>query len=268
MTLRSSAKAQLPEVSARIFKLFAAYSRWYILRRFHAVRILRKGLPSRRICRPLLIYLNHASWWDPLVCVYLCRRFFPDKTSFAPMDADSLRRYAFLKYLGIYGIEQHSARGAITFLRTTTALLKREDNAIWLTPQGRFVDARQRPVRLQRGIGALASRATEGAFLPLAIEYAFWTEPQPEILVSFGEITITGKEPLRKHREWTEHFSCALEATQEKLAIRSCRRDLSDWLVMDRGASGVSPFYDAWRLLRARLRGEDFKREHQPEKRS
>ena len=31
-------------------------------------------------------------------------------------------------------------------------------------------------------------------FVPLAIEYTFWNEPRPEILVSFGEPIIPGNE--------------------------------------------------------------------------
>ena len=38
--------------------------------------------------RPIVIYLNHASWWDPLVCLYLARRFFRDWTSVAPIEAE------------------------------------------------------------------------------------------------------------------------------------------------------------------------------------
>ena len=148
------------------------------------------------------------------------------------------------------------------------ALLKGEDNAVWITPQGHFADARERPIRLQDGIGALACRVPEAAFLPLAIEYAFWTEPQPEVLVSFGQISVPGKERIRRDREWTEHFSSMLEGVQDELAAQSCRRDLSEWLVMDRGALGVGLLYDAWRLLRARMQGNVFEREHQPAKRS
>ena len=75
----------------------------------------------------------------------------------------------------------------MTFLRTTRAILESRRNLVWLTPQGRFMDVRERPIRLQRGLGALAAQREEVEFLPLAIEYSFWTEPRPEILISFGE---------------------------------------------------------------------------------
>ena len=185
----------LPRVSPNAVKFFAAYSRRYMRRRFHAIRILKCGQPQRGISRPLVIYLNHASWWDPLVCLYLSRRWFSDRTSFAPIDAASLQRYGIFRSIGIFGVEQQSIRGAMSFLRTAIAILGAGRNVVWLTPQGRFMDVRERPLRLRGGIGALAIRMKEVEFLPLAIEYSFWMEPQPEILVSFGESIVPGREP-------------------------------------------------------------------------
>lgn len=172
----------------------------------------------------------------------------------------------FFKYLGIFGVERNSTRGAMTFLRTMRAILASRRNLVWLTPQGRFMDVRERPLRLQRGLGVLAVQAQEVEFLPLAIEYSFWTEPRPEILISFGEAAIPSDEPNRSADEWTEFFASALEDAQDELATRSCRRDLADWVVVEKGASGVSAVYDLWRRIRARISGAEFASEHQPEK--
>ena len=56
--------------------------------------------------------------------------------------------------------------------------------------------------------------------------------------------------------------------TQDELATRSCRRDLADWVVVEKGSSGVSGVYDLWRRLRASISGTEFTPEHQPEKRN
>ncbi|HEU4678623.1 MAG TPA: hypothetical protein VFS35_03815, partial [Terrimicrobiaceae bacterium] len=166
---------------------------------------------------------------------------------------------------GIYGIEQQSIRGAIQFLRTTVAVLSAGQHVVWLTPQGAFGDVRERPLRLRRGLGELAVRTEEVEFLPLAIEYTFWTEPQPEILLAFGHATVPSRQDARSAEAWTQFFSGALENLQDELATRSCRRDPSDWLVLEKGACGVNATYDAWRMIRARLGGAAFAREHRPE---
>ena len=253
-----------PHISPGVMKFFAAYCRRHVHRHFHGLRVLKSGLPPRDCTRPLVVYLNHASWWDPLVCLLLSREFFPERPSFAPIDAAMLERYGIFKRLGFFAVAQ-SLRGARTFLRTTHDLLADSRNAVWLTPQGRFTDVRKRPLRLQDGLGALAMREPEAIFIPLAIEYAFWTEPRPEILVSFGEPIVPGREPIRTVSEWTRVFTGALGNAQDKLAFRSLRRDPAEWLEINRGKSGVSGIYDAWSWLRARLRGGKFTPEHPAE---
>jgi 1-acyl-sn-glycerol-3-phosphate acyltransferase len=256
---------KLPRISATMLNMFAAYCRHYVQRHFHAVRILRSGLPLTDGAGPRVIFLNHASWWDPLVSLLLSREFFKTRRSFAPIDAAMLERYVFFRHLGFFGIAQNSERGARTFLRTSGAILGSPNNALWLTPQGRFMDVRERPLRFQAGLGALARREPHAAFVPLAIEYTFWTEPRPEILVAFGESIVPGNEATSMAVEWTHVLAEALEATQDQLASRSCRRDQDDWITICRGKSGVNAFYDAWHRLRAKLRGEKYLPDHQPE---
>src|SRR5690606_21494317 len=151
------------------------------------------------------------------------------------------------------------------FLRTAHALLASSQNALWLTPQGRFSDVRERPLRLQEGLSALAAREPNVTFIPLAIEYAFWTEPKPEILTGFGEPVIPSDAPSCSPAEWTQIFSSALAAAQDELAARSCARNPADWTPVLRGSSGIHKVYDGWRWLRARVRGERFVAGHQPD---
>jgi 1-acyl-sn-glycerol-3-phosphate acyltransferase len=244
-------------------KMFAAYSGSYVRRHFHSLRILKTAMPPRDCVRPLVIYLNHAAWWDPLVCLLLAREFVADRESFAPIDSAMFARYGFFRRLGFFGIEPCTAHGARTFLRTAHAILASSARALWLTPQGRFMDVRERPLRLEDGLGALASREPDATFVPLAIEYAFWAEPLPEILVAFGEPILPRKPQTPS--TWTRTFTEALEAAQDELAARSCQRDPADWLTLSRGRTGVGAIYDAWRRLRARLRGEAFLTEHSPQ---
>jgi 1-acyl-sn-glycerol-3-phosphate acyltransferase len=234
-------------------------------RHFHAVRVLRRGLTIEDSKRPLVVYLNHAAWWDPLACLLLSRAFFPSRTAFAPIDAPMLERYGIFRRLGFFGIEPGTLRGARTFLHTAQAILGAPQHALWLTPQGRFSDVRERPLRLASGLGALAKSQPEAMFVPLAIEYPFWTEPRPEMLASFGEPIIPSTFGRGTAREWTRIFAESLTATQDELAAGACRREPGDWITLSRGSSRVSRGYDTWRRLRAWWRGERFIAEHQPE---
>lgn len=251
---------ELPPLSRTLMNLFALYSRGYLGRHFHSMRIAKNGMPPYIGARPLVVYLNHAAWWDPLVCLMLAREFFPERRSFAPIDAAMLARYAFFRRLGFFGIEPGTRQGARTFLRMAETILHSSSRALWLTPQGRFADVRERPAKLQKGLGALAAREPGAAFVPLAVEYSFWTEPQPEILVCFGAPVV----PLetRSSACWTRLFAAELQAAQDQLEVLSRRRDPADWLVLNRGRAGVGTVYDTWRRLRARVSGTRFAAEH------
>jgi hypothetical protein len=110
---------------------------------------------------PLIIVLNHPSWWDPLIGAVLAR-LYPDRAHFAPMESRALARYNLFDNLGFYGVEQNPTRGGIAFLRTTLAILSRPNAAVCIAAQGAFTDARVRPPRLQSGIGHVAARMRKG----------------------------------------------------------------------------------------------------------
>jgi 1-acyl-sn-glycerol-3-phosphate acyltransferase len=93
----------LPSVSAPWLRWFTWYSRRYCRRHFHSLRVSRSGLPLELPALPLVIYSNHASWWDALVCLVLRDEFFGAHTAFAPIDAAMLQRYKFFARLGFFG---------------------------------------------------------------------------------------------------------------------------------------------------------------------
>ena len=86
--------------------------RFYLARNFHAVRLSRSGRPAPVPDGPLIVVLNHPSWWDPLVGLVLTE-LFPDRAHFAPMDADALRRYRIFERLGdVWHRAGNKARGS------------------------------------------------------------------------------------------------------------------------------------------------------------
>ena len=265
-TESSVSSRALPRVSAHAVKIFAAYSRRYMRRRFHAIRILKCAQLKRGICRPLVIYLNHASWWDPLVCLYLSRKWFSRPDILCSDRRRSLTRYGIFKHIGMYGVEQHSVRGTMTFLRTTSAILRTDRNVVWLTPQGRFMDVRERPLRLRCGIGALATRTQDVEFLPLAIEYPFWTEPSPR----FSSLSV--KPPSRAGRlarsaeEWTGSLQERWRTRRMNWPAAHAGAIRLTGLCSRKAHPAVNSAYDAWRMIRARLGGAALSREHRPEK--
>ena len=137
---------------------------------------------------------------------------------------------------------------------------------LWVTPQGRFVDVRERPLVFKPGLAALAAKVPGGCtVLPLAIEYVFWDERLPEALMQFGEPIVVheagahgaGDEGLEQRLEE------AMFETMESLKAKAMKRDAREFAVLQEGGVGDG------RLLRAgteagqaRLRGRRYQREH------
>jgi 1-acyl-sn-glycerol-3-phosphate acyltransferase len=255
-------RGEVPRISPWVLKIFAGYIRRYTARHFHAVRLSRAGRPPALSDAPLIVVLNHPSWWDPLVCLLLARQFFPERSHFAPIEADALARYRVFARLGFFGIEAGTRRGAATFLDVGRAVLGQPRACLWVTAEGRFTDPRQRPVRLKPGVGHLARSLEAGAVLPLALEYPFWEERCPEALARFGEVVWVETGKARRAPAWTELLEQRLGAAVDGLAAEACRRDREAFEVLLRGRAGIGGVYDLWRRLRARLHGEQFRREH------
>lgn len=261
----------LPAVSPALLALFARYTRWYLGRHFHAIRLDRSGpTTDGGDGSPTVIYLNHGSWWDPLVCLELQQRRFPSARAFAPIDAVALEKYPFFKRLGFVGIDPGSARGAASFLRLGRAIADTPGTMLWVTPQARFADVRERPLRFRPGLGHLASRLNREdrphsvRFQPLAIEITHWQERLPEVLLRFGTPVLVGRDhpgPTRAD-EWTEILEARLEETMQHLSAAACARNAGAFENLGQGNSGVGGIYDLWRQARACLAGRSFDPRH------
>jgi 1-acyl-sn-glycerol-3-phosphate acyltransferase len=256
--------AQLPRISRPLLAWFTWYSRGYVAKHFHSLRLSVTGQSPETLTGPLVIYSNHASWWDPLVCIILKSELFPERNAFAPIDAAMLQKYKMFARLGFYAVNQNSGRGARQFLRTSEAILADPQNLIAVTPQARFADCRERPLQFEPGLGHLAARTKSATFVPLAVEYVFWEERLPEILVRFGEpLRVNSSlQPASTATELTALFEQRLANTQDALAAEVKRRHPADFTVLLRGGAGQGGVYDLWRSVRARLSGQVFRKEH------
>jgi 1-acyl-sn-glycerol-3-phosphate acyltransferase len=254
-------KSVLARPSRRMLAFFATYLRWYIGRHFHAIRLANANrFPHAP--GPLIIYANHASWWDPLSCLVLSRHLLPHADHYGPMDAAALQHYGMLRKLGFFPVEQETPRGAAQFLRAARQILSTPNSVLWLTPEGRFTDTRTRPAVFRPGLAALVARTGACTLVPLALEYTFWDERLPEILISCGEAIKILDGQLRTAAEWSDQLAAALAATQDELATLSKLRDPALFTTVLSGRVGVGVVYDIWKRLLALLSGRVYQGSH------
>ena len=261
-SLAADAQRRLARRSPAWFALFAAIFTRALQRDFHAVRIAKAGPPPDPQTPRLLVYMNHPSWWDAAIITVLIARLFPGRAGFAPIDDAMTRRYGFMPRIGAFGVAQDSLRGAAVFLETAAQILGRPDGLLFVTAQGRFADVRERPIRLAPGLAHLIDRVPDATLVPMAVDYPFWDERKPELLVRFGDpIAARTLLPLDK-RGRHEALAGPLEAGMEALTLDALARDATRFTTLLDGGAGVGGLYDAWRRTRAALRGERFTAAH------
>jgi 1-acyl-sn-glycerol-3-phosphate acyltransferase len=245
---------------------FYKYVGWMLRGQFRAVRLSTRGWrPSVEAPWPLVVYLNHAAWWDPLIAFWLARRFLPGHRHFGPIDDVQIARYGLFKWIGLFGVEKGTGVGARRFLRVAQGLLSTPESVLWLTPQGRFADVRERPVRFAPGLSHLAARLPDAYFVPLALEYGFGQERLPEIHVRFG-VPVSGASLADRAvgsgeaaRPAAVAANAALEARLETLQD-ALKADVlggsgTGWEVLLEGGGGTTFAYDFWRRLKGVLQG-------------
>ena len=248
-----------PHISKPVLRFFRWIVRGYFRRHFRAVRVSEASRWVALPAGPIIIFANHSSWWDPMVSILLGSALLPERNHYAPMDAAALERYAIFKRIGAFGIERNTARGAAQFLRTSLALLK-NNGVLWVTPQGRFADARERPLEFKPGLASLAAKVKGGCtVLPMAIEYTFWDERLPEVLLHFAEPIFVREQPAA---ELEESFKASLLEAMKTLQDKAVARDPAGFTVVAQGRAGVGGFYAAGQRVFAKLRGRKYQAEH------
>lgn len=254
-----------PQVTRWLYDGFARYTRRLIRRRFHALRVVEATLPAVESDEALLICANHPGWWDPLTAVAVNESLFAPRQFYAPIDDEALQKYAVLRRLGFFPVRKHDADGPQAFQRTMLSVLQPEAS-VFITPEGQFTDPRS-DVPLKPGMAHLLAALPADfrvAVLPMAIEYIFWNESTPEMLVEFGDrVSIAADAGSDAVAAWDTGLRDALRSTQKSLAEHAMARSPEPFRTLIGGAAGEGGIYDVARRLRSWLRGRRFVAEHE-----
>ena len=246
--------------SSRFRRFFSGYATRMVRRRFHSAMVLAGDgdhfarLDSLQV--PVIILMTHASWWDPLVGLALWRRFTPSRELLMPMDASELERFDFFRRLGMFGIDPDDP-GSLEAMKHY--VLERfgassDRPTLGLTPQGRFTDARE-PIRLRPGAAAIAAASPiRPEVIAVAVEYPFWQDKLPELLVSISPVA-SPRADQPSTADWHRGMVDAMTDASGRLAAASISRDPGGFEVLhaDLGSrTRINPIMDGWLRLRGR----------------
>ncbi len=251
----SIAETSLPVTSPAVLTLFSKYALYRLWRNFQGFHLLHRERVAGLDGLPLFIYLNHPSWWDPLVGIFLSQYLFAHRRQYGPIASEGLNKYKFFEKLGFFGVDGGTRAGAARFLRIGRAVMKLPDGVLWVTAQGHFSDPRVRPLVLQPGIAYLTHRVSDIVVLPIALEYAYWDQRKPEAFAAFGQPMFVRNGADHPAAEWLGAFTDALADTQDDLADHVKRRSRTPFhSVFHRESTGPNTggIYDAWRAFVSR----------------
>jgi len=195
---------------------FLRYNRALLGRKFAAVRAAGVERFPATASGPVLVYLNHPAWWDPLACAALVDACCRHRRHVALIDEAELSRV--LERLGFVGIAPGSMAGARRMMRLADESAGQPDMTLWLTPQGRFADPRERPLALAGGLARLARRLPEAVAVPMALEYPFLGARKPEMRILVGE-------PIPASAADAATLEHGLESAMDQLAALIVRDD-------------------------------------------
>ena len=257
------ASADLAPVSPALWRFMAAYFERFTRRHLNAVRVAAWGWPS---CAdhpgPIVVYCNHPAWWDAAVVILLAAKLFPEREGRAPFDATMLARYRIFERMGAFAVDLDSPRGAAQFLRTARAILADPRRMIWITAQGRFADARARPLALRPGVARLPELAPDALFVPLALDYAFWEERGGEAFAAFGTAVSAAELTALPRPERLARLEAGLETVLDRLEADIVSREAGRFRPLLAGRKGIGGIYDLWRRLGAWIGGRRFDPAH------
>ena len=231
-------------------RLFRWYARRLIRKNFNALRLAKGGADAFAHFDahggPTMLLLNHQSWWDPILTIALVDRFTPTRQVYAPMDRAMVEQFAFMRKLGLFGVDLDDPAALKAMVHYASDLARTSRNpSFWITPQGQFADVRA-PLELRPGAAAIASRLDRDGMPPrvlcLAIEFNFWEDRKPEVLLL--------AKPCPKPEQstmslWQRQMADTMQSAMAELASLAITRDPAAFdSILGRGASGVNPVYD------------------------
>jgi 1-acyl-sn-glycerol-3-phosphate acyltransferase len=247
-----------PAYSPHVTRFFSWWTRdKMVAKKFSAVRLARGSRQHLEALAdhpgPVIACMNHVSWWDPLVMLALHSSFWPDRRPLAPMDIVQLQKLGIFRKIGTFGVDPDDPRSLDAmagFLKTEFDRLERP--TLWINPQGRFEDPRV-PVEVRPGAARTAADATaagkEVRAVAIALEYPFWLDPKPELLIRAEPIV-----PERTNTPgWLRAIRSAMTTNAEELAELAIARDPAGFEHLLGGAGAkTNPLYDLWLRLRGK----------------
>jgi 1-acyl-sn-glycerol-3-phosphate acyltransferase len=185
----------LPARRSRLLPLYARYARRLLRQGFARVWVGGAPWPGAG-SGPVIGFLNHSAWWDPIVLLHLSHDVF-GCDGYGLMQGAQLQRFPFFRQVGCFGATGDGMDDARAVAAHAAALLRgAPDRTLWIFPQGALLPARA-PLAFRSGLARLQRTVPEATLVPVALRYELRAEQRPELFVRVGTaVPHDAHEPL------------------------------------------------------------------------
>lgn len=244
-------------------KGFRRYVRRYLAKHFFRFHFKAENFPlDLDEPLPVVVIINHSSWWDVLTAYYLANEVFSFK-SYAVMDEPQLKRYRFFSQVGFYSVDRESGlKGIREFLSYSQKILSEPGTAVWICPQGDFVSNDARPVRFFPGTAHLVKHLKKCWVLPVALDYELCQEPLPEAFALAGSAVKFDSKENKNVEEINRRLEEELSKRMDQLKELTQKRDFSGFQTLISGKKGIHKLYDLITAIRFWFTGKKFHASH------
>ncbi len=164
---------------------------------------------------PTILFAPHCNWWDGIVFYNITHRIFHKEIR---LMVEELNRFPLLRRGGAYSVNKKSPQSAMKALQYSVDVVGDLRNMLCIFPQGIIRPPHYRPIEFQTGLAYIAENAVKRYgkvnLIPLSIDYCFFRDNRPEVIVEFGKrIELVKGNELDKlsRKELTHYLERALQ---------------------------------------------------------
>jgi chlorobactene lauroyltransferase len=236
-----------------LYRLFARRS---LARTFDTVWLQHHGPLPAPAGGPLVLYLNHSSWWDGYLMYVIHRVVLRGQFDVhLLMEEKQLRAYRFFTWSGAFSVNRNDPDDSLRSQQYAASLLRggSRPRALFIFPQGKIVPADRRPLVSFPGIARIIALADPVTLCPVALRYEFLGQQWPHAFIRLGP-THHAVEPANiaaTMADVTARLTEACDALREDvLGLR-----LDRFRPLLRGRLGIDKRFDNVRKLLPGSRG-------------
>lgn len=237
-------------------RAYARYGRRLLRRAF--ARVWVGGTPWPEGAGPVIAFVNHSAWWDPVLALFLSHDVFR-RDGYGLMEGAQLLRYPFFRRIGCFGATgEHPAEDARGLALYAARLLRGTDpgeppRTLWIFPQGALLPARV-PLAFRSGLARFSRAVPDAVLLPVAVRYEVRAAQRPECFVRVGQPVhpAIGGSASESPARLTRRLEQRLREELDRLDADLIADHPAGYRVALAGRGSLSDFYDR---TMGRLRG-------------